>query len=107
MLLKDARAFASVAWTQTGFTHARASHPDDTTTRNLFGQVDGSANPTRGSDTAERIVWGVGSGDGRGTKDLRPWRSEEHTSELQSRFDLVCRLLLAQKKQIIPTIHRS
>src|SRR5699024_12516262 len=24
-------------------------------------------------------------------------RSEEHTSELQSRFDLVCRLLLAQK----------
>src|SRR5699024_12060613 len=23
------------------------------------------------------------------------WRSEEHTSELQSRFDLVCRLLLA------------
>src|SRR5699024_12451806 len=26
------------------------------------------------------------------------WRSEEHTSELQSRFDLVCRLLLAKKK---------
>src|SRR5699024_11236643 len=25
-------------------------------------------------------------------------RSEEHTSELQSRFDLVCRLLLEQKK---------
>src|SRR5438067_4311866 len=27
------------------------------------------------------------------------WRSEEHTSELQSRFDLVCRLLLEKKKQ--------
>src|SRR5438067_7797636 len=27
-------------------------------------------------------------------------RSEEHTSELQSRFDLVCRLLLEKKKQI-------
>src|SRR5699024_11402504 len=27
-------------------------------------------------------------------------RSEEHTSELQSRFDLVCRLLLEQKKLI-------
>src|SRR5699024_11979041 len=26
-------------------------------------------------------------------------RSEEHTSELQSRFDLVCRLLLENKKQ--------
>src|SRR5207249_11464886 len=27
-------------------------------------------------------------------------RSEEHTSELQSRFDLVCRLLLEKKKQM-------
>src|SRR5699024_11996248 len=27
------------------------------------------------------------------------FRSEEHTSELQSRFDLVCRLLLEKKKQ--------
>src|SRR5699024_12715234 len=26
-----------------------------------------------------------------------PGRSEEHTSELQSRFDLVCRLLLVKK----------
>src|SRR5437868_12568915 len=26
-------------------------------------------------------------------------RSEEHTSELQSRFDLVCRLLLEKKKR--------
>src|SRR5207249_9408349 len=30
----------------------------------------------------------------------RAIRSEEHTSELQSRFDLVCRLLLEKKKQI-------
>src|SRR5689334_24081628 len=30
-------------------------------------------------------------------------RSEEHTSELQSQFHLVCRLLL-EKKNIIPTI---
>src|SRR5271167_328546 len=28
-------------------------------------------------------------------------RSEEHTSELQSRFDLVCRLLLAKKKVLV------
>src|SRR6266536_5821091 len=27
------------------------------------------------------------------------WRSEEHTSELQSRVDLVCRLLLEKKKE--------
>src|SRR5699024_11491375 len=31
---------------------------------------------------------------------LRP-RSEEHTSELQSRFDLVCRLLLEKKQYIL------
>src|SRR5699024_11335722 len=30
---------------------------------------------------------------------LRVARSEEHTSELQSRFDLVCRLLLEKKKK--------
>src|SRR5699024_12320737 len=29
------------------------------------------------------------------------WRSEEHTSELQSRFDLVCRLLLEKKNKFI------
>src|SRR5438874_6069473 len=29
-------------------------------------------------------------------------RSEEHTSELQSRRDLVCRLLLEKKKKLIP-----
>src|SRR5699024_12646495 len=28
-----------------------------------------------------------------------PTRSEEHTSELQSRFELVCRLLLEKKKR--------
>src|SRR5699024_11685437 len=30
---------------------------------------------------------------------LKDVRSEEHTSELQSRFDLVCRLLLEIKKE--------
>src|SRR5207249_10827169 len=36
-----------------------------------------------------------GIGPHRGISD----RSEEHTSELQSRFDLVCRLLLEKKKK--------
>src|SRR5690606_40980054 len=31
------------------------------------------------------------------TKNLTPQRSEEHTSELQSRENLVCRLLLEKK----------
>src|SRR2546430_6720261 len=29
---------------------------------------------------------------------MAPWRSEEHTSELQSQSNLVCRLLLEKKK---------
>src|SRR5450830_2118680 len=39
----------------------------------------------------EQVVTAVGT--------LSAERSEEHTSELQSRFDLVCRLLLEKKKQ--------
>src|SRR5699024_12022598 len=34
-------------------------------------------------------------------------RSEEHTSELQSRFDLVCRLLLEKKKERNDVIMRA
>src|SRR5438067_3035590 len=42
-----------------------------------------------------QILW-LETGQGRTQpKD----RSEEHTSELQSRFDLVCRLLLEKKKR--------
>src|SRR5699024_11998964 len=33
-----------------------------------------------------------------------PDRSEEHTSELQSRFDLVCRLMLEKKKKTSESI---
>src|SRR5256885_8233587 len=34
-------------------------------------------------------------------------RSEEHTSELQSPCNLVCRLLLEKKKQILTYVERS
>src|SRR5438094_5283186 len=34
---------------------------------------------------------------------FKPSRSEEHTSELQSPYDLVCRLLLEKKKTIKTT----
>ena len=35
----------------------------------------------------------------RSGEPLEPGRSEEHTSELQSRINLVCRLLLEKKKK--------
>src|SRR5438034_7508872 len=34
-------------------------------------------------------------------------RSEEHTSELQSHSDLVCRLLLEKKKKNLPSFHHQ
>src|SRR5205807_68709 len=45
-----------------------------------------------GKDRIERI-------DSRGDRFRRPMRSEEHTSELQSPCNLVCRLLLEKKKK--------
>src|SRR3989304_2058597 len=38
-------------------------------------------------------------------KAVRTMRSEEHTSELQSRLHLVCRLLLEKKKKEGPSNH--
>src|SRR5690349_24236796 len=54
-----------------------------------------------GLDQLGRAVRGRGSArKGRGRRrGLRLRRSEEHTSELQSRRDLVCRLLLEKKKE--------
>src|SRR5207249_11420493 len=57
----------------------------------LFGKVDGRFQPR--DEIEQRRV------DLRDHAGQRPLeRSEEHTSELQSRFDLVCRLLLEKKK---------
>src|SRR5437588_4656487 len=52
-------------------------------------------------------------GSGRGARPARPGRggrprrSEEHTSELQSHSDLVCRLLLEKKKKRKRRIERD
>src|SRR2546428_5298311 len=46
-------------------------------------------------------------GDGQGRAGVQEHRSEEHTSELQSRSDLVCRLLLEKKKNDNVRIHDS
>src|SRR2546430_5611371 len=49
--------------------------------------------------------WSVGP-PGRGARPRRRERSEEHTSELQSQSNLVCRLLLEKKKNT-PRPYRS
>src|SRR3712207_8335911 len=42
---------------------------------------------------------------GHADRDTAERRSEEHTSELQSRQYLVCRLLLEKKIQALPYLH--
>src|SRR3712207_7555611 len=66
------------------------------------------ANPPRRPGRARRTLGGALAGNdsgaaghlegGRGLPAPRSGRSEEHTSELQSRQYLVCRLLLEKKK---------
>src|SRR5438132_9938883 len=50
----------------------------------------------------------ITSRGGKGVVNMKTTRSEEHTSELQSHSDLVCRLLLEKKKRITSrTLHNS
>src|SRR5699024_12740545 len=56
-----------------------------------FGEFSPSSAYTRRVSTYSGIPQGGESYKGASTVETR--RSEEHTSELQSRFDLVCRLL--------------
>src|SRR5437773_9205647 len=68
--------------------------------RGRGGEVDG-ANGRPGPAGSHRGgragVGGAGGGARAGAEGNR--RSEEHTSELQSHHDLVCRLLLEKKKK--------
>ncbi|MFK4760051.1 Dyp-type peroxidase [Microbacterium sp. ZW T5_45] len=57
MLLKDSRSFASLRWSQSGFRRAHGTERPGTTMRNLFGQVDGTANPEPGTTEFDEVVW--------------------------------------------------
>src|SRR5207249_10301133 len=62
---------------------------------------EGAGHPSRFAGSFEavpRVFQGM-SAPSSCPASSSPARSEEHTSELQSRFDLVCRLLLEKKKQ--------
>src|SRR5205809_1415132 len=72
--------------------------------------VTGAPSQKRASDRRVTVQWPSGpcSQDRASAGRTRPWqstwisvsyRSEEHTSELQSRLHLVCRLLLEKKKK--------
>src|SRR2546428_9357932 len=64
-----------------------------------------TSSPTvsRGDSSDDAVAWAssrfVAMTSDTGSVDRTTRRSEEHTSELQSRSDLVCRLLLEKKKK--------
>src|SRR3712207_8493378 len=62
--------------------------------------------PDRPRTTASKRQSAAGSEQSCDEASRRLSRSEEHTSELQSRQYLVCRLLLEKKKNNITTIQR-
>jgi dye decolorizing peroxidase len=66
MLLKEIRSFGRVHWVQEGFRNAAGSLKKGTTMRNLFGQVDGTINPSTEDSSMDDVVYG--SADG-----LEPW----------------------------------
>src|SRR5699024_11972604 len=70
----------SAVWTRVLYTRLPAW---------MSGKSSTSAWPAAGRRAAP--LWAAATGS-------MAMRSEEHTSELQSRFDLVCRLLLEKKK---------
>ncbi len=55
LLVKDARTFTTVRWTQRGFRRSPGSTPSGTTMRNLMGQVDGTRNPS--PETEAALIW--------------------------------------------------
>src|SRR5437868_10299153 len=73
----------------------RSLHWEAMFTRSSFQTADMDAQHTLLNEVAAM----VDAGTIRTTQGKNLGRSEEHTSELQSRFDLVCRLLLEKKKK--------
>ncbi len=57
VLLNDCDPFATVRWAQSGFHRPANTAPVGITGRNLFGQVDGTVNPTPGTEDFADVVW--------------------------------------------------
>src|SRR5699024_11806257 len=75
-----------------------SSAPCSSSSSSTPGHSRGSRSSTFASSCQAAV--GVSCASGDAARAASPdARSEEHTSELQSRFDLVCRLLLEKKKK--------
>ncbi|WP_405098409.1 Dyp-type peroxidase [Micromonospora sp. NBC_01412] len=80
MLIKDSRPFATVRWVQQGFRRGHGVQQGNPTQRNLFGQLDGTANPQPGTPALDTAVW---------ITDEAPWLRDGSTLVLRRiRMDL-------------------
>lgn len=61
ILQRDLASFAELRWQQRGFRQARGAEHDNTTMRNLMGQVDGTVNPGPNDPDFDSLVWLDGS----------------------------------------------
>src|SRR5699024_12038372 len=82
--LRNAGLIRSIRGAYGGYTLMR--QPDEITSGDIIRVLEGPITPVEGIEQEEAAQ--------------KALRSEEHTSELQSRFDLVCRLLLEKKKHL-------
>ena len=57
MLVKDGAGLAEVRWVQNGFRATAPAFAGSSSTRNLMGQVDGTANPDPGTPGFAGVVW--------------------------------------------------
>lgn len=60
-IIRDSLSFASVRYSQQGFSNAQGVSPAGTRQRNLMGQVDGTDNPALGTEDFDNLVW-IGEG---------------------------------------------
>src|SRR2546422_10735352 len=74
-------------------SHRGARSPHTESRASTGSRVARSSRPTRADALPPSSTRHASRTRGPGS----PWRSEEHTSELQSRLHLVCRLLLEKK----------
>jgi dye decolorizing peroxidase len=66
----DAAPFARMRWRQSGFWNGFGEDGSPATGRNLFGQVDGTANPSPGTAAFDKTVWASTPGWFRGGTTL-------------------------------------
>src|SRR5699024_12127933 len=100
-----ARRYSAREKTRTSLRYAPGERSEPSPSRNRMSTDSGSPGLVRTAIPPLIPPWEVmkrATGNGTTSRSrtsiAAAVRSEEHTSELQSRFDLVCRLLLEQKK---------